>query len=60
MFEYVCEHVIPGCTTKVEAADTPEAAREKALEHLHQHHGMEYIDGPTSEKISLAIVPVQR
>lgn len=59
MFEYVCEHIVPGCTTK-ELGDTREAAREKALEHLRRHHDMDYIDGPTSDKITLAIVPLQR
>jgi predicted small metal-binding protein len=59
MFEYVCDHVIPGCTTK-ETGETPEAVREKALEHLEKNHDMAYIDGPTLDKISLAIVPMQR
>ena len=43
MFEFVCDHIVPGCTTK-ERGDTPEAVREKALKHLHDHDGFEYID----------------
>jgi len=56
MFEYVCEHIVPGCTIKAQG-DTPERAREKAVAHLHEHHGMEYIDAPVSDKIDLAILP---
>ena len=43
MYEYVCEHIIPGCEHK-ERADTEARVAEKAREHLHEHHGMEYID----------------
>ena len=45
MFEYVCDHIVPGCTIKTQG-DTPERAREKAVAHLNEHHGMEYIDAP--------------
>jgi predicted small metal-binding protein len=55
MFEYVCDRLIPGCPHH-ETGDTPEAVREKALKHLHEHHGMEYIDGDTSSQLDSLIV----
>ncbi|HSJ72210.1 MAG TPA: DUF1059 domain-containing protein [Acidimicrobiia bacterium] len=59
MFEYLCDHVIPGCP-HTETGDTPEAVREKALKHLEEHHGMEYIDEGVNARINLAIVPFAR
>ena len=58
MFEYVCDRLIPGCSHR-ETSDTPEAVREKALNHLHEHHGTEYLDGTTASQISSLIVPTQ-
>ena len=58
MYEFVCDRLIPGCDHR-ETGDTPEAVREKAMKHLHEHHGMEYIDGDTSAKLDLVIVPIQ-
>ena len=47
MFEFICDKVIPGCTHK-ETGDTPERVREKALQHLHEHHDMSYLDAQAS------------
>ena len=55
MYEFVCDHIIPGCTVK-ERGDTPEAAREKAVEHLHEHHDMSYIDEPLLERINTVAI----
>ena len=55
MYEYVCDKIIPGCTYK-ERGDTSEAVREKAVAHLHEHHGMDYIDNPRFPDISVAVV----
>jgi predicted small metal-binding protein len=55
VFEFVCEHIVPGCPA-TERGDTPEAAREKALRHLHEHHDMSYIDDDLSKRIGEAIV----
>ena len=57
-YEYVCDHVVPGCKHR-ETGDTPEAVREKAIKHLHEHHGMEYLDGDSGSAQSLGIVPSQ-
>ena len=51
----MCEKLIPGCTHR-EEGDTPERVREKAIEHLHEHHGMEYIDDDFRSRLDLAIV----
>ena len=59
MFEYFCDHVIPGCTFK-DHGDTHEAAREKAIQHLHEGHGMEYIDDDMMERVNAAILFVRR
>lgn len=58
MYEFVCDHMIPGCTHR-ETGDTPEAVREKAIAHLHENHGMEYIDGGASSRVDEFIVPSQ-
>lgn len=55
MYEFVCDHIIPGCTHR-EQGDTPEAVREKAVAHLHEHHDMSYIDQAMLERLdTLAI-----
>jgi predicted small metal-binding protein len=59
MFEYLCDHFIPGCP-HTETGDTPEATREKALKHLHDDHGMEYLDEDAMARLNLAIVPFAR
>ena len=56
MYEYVCERLIPGCTYRSDG-ETPERVREKALEHLHEHHGMDYIDDDIRSRVNLAILP---
>jgi predicted small metal-binding protein len=58
MFEFLCDRVIPGCTHR-ETGDTPEAVRQKAIEHLHDHDGMEYLDRDTEARLSLAILPIE-
>ncbi|MFV2001082.1 MAG: DUF1059 domain-containing protein [Acidimicrobiia bacterium] len=55
MYEFVCEHVVPGCTTKI-AGETKEQAVEWAKDHVHEHHPMEYIDDETWRKIASEIV----
>jgi predicted small metal-binding protein len=55
VFEFICDHIVPGCTHK-ETGDTPEAAREKARAHLHKHHDMSYIDEPLMERIDTIAV----
>jgi len=58
MYEYVCEHVIPGCTTK-ELAETRKATLEKALVHLQEHHDIEHPDAGTLNAVNAAIVGVR-
>jgi hypothetical protein len=55
MFEYVCDRMIKGCSHR-ETGDTPEAVREKALIHLHEHHDMEYLDGSAAKQLDSLIV----
>ncbi|MFO7547651.1 MAG: DUF1059 domain-containing protein [Acidimicrobiia bacterium] len=55
MFEFVCDRIIPGCTHK-ESGDTVEEVRELARTHLHEHHGMEYLDESWEQRLGSAIV----
>jgi predicted small metal-binding protein len=57
MFEFICSRVIPGCEHK-ETGDTAERVREKAVAHLHEHHDLAYLDEPTEQRLSQAILPV--
>ena len=60
MYEFVCDKVIPGCTHKDLPCDTPEASRVQATQHLHEHHGMDYLDVGAKAKLGLAILRVPR
>lgn len=59
MYEFVCDHIIPGCTHK-ETAETEEAVRELAIKHLHEHDDMGYIDDDVSMKLQGAITFLAR
>lgn len=39
MFEFVCDHIVPGCTHK-EQAETREELLEKVEVHLREHHDL--------------------
>ena len=58
MYEFVCAHIFHGCTHR-ERSDTPEAVREKAIQHLHEHDGTNYIDGGFEAKLDDSIVYVR-
>jgi predicted small metal-binding protein len=58
VYEYLCQHVVQGCTTKI-SAETREQAVEGAKDHVHEHHPTEYIDDETWLRIAteLAVMP---
>lgn len=58
MFEYVCDHLIPGCTHR-ETGDTAEAVRDKAIIHLHEGHDLDRIDNDLSIRLNTVIVPLR-
>lgn len=58
MYEYVCEHVIPGCTAR-ELGDSRKATLEKALVHLQEHYDTEHPDAGTLNAVNAAIVGVR-
>ncbi len=58
MFGYVCDRFIPG-GSHCETVDAPAAVREMALEHLHQHQGLECLDGEAASQVDSLIVPSQ-
>lgn len=39
MFEFVCDHIVPGCTHK-EQAESKEDLLDKVEAHLREHHDM--------------------
>jgi len=59
MYEFICDHVVPGCTHK-ETGPTEAAVREKAIAHLHEHHDMDYIDEDAAGRIPAAIIRLPR
>ena len=58
MYEFVCTHIFHGCTHR-ERSDTPEAAGEKAIQHLHEHDGINDIDDDFETKLDDSIVYVR-
>jgi predicted small metal-binding protein len=44
-YEFACEHLFPGCTTKIEG-DTEEEVSRKATEHLRTHHAVDPVRQP--------------
>ncbi len=42
--EFACEHLIPGCTTRIEGGTQDEVAR-MAVEHLRTHHDANPVHG---------------
>lgn len=59
MYEFVCDRVIPGCFHK-ETAKTMEEAREKARQHLREHHRLETLEDSQQVKIDMAILGIHR
>lgn len=55
MYEYVCDHIIPGCDFKVRA-ETHEAMKQKAEKHLREHHNMDYLDKDILDRINNAAI----
>jgi len=58
MYEYICDHVIPGCTS-TELAESRQAAMEKAMIHLQEHHDIEHPDAATLNAMSAAIAGIK-
>ncbi len=58
MYEYICDHVIPGCTT-TELGKSRQAALEMALIHLKEHHDIEHPDAGTLNAVNAAIVGIR-
>lgn len=47
MFEFVCDHIVPGCTHK-ERDETKADLLEKAAAHLREHHEIDAHDDAVS------------
>ena len=59
MYEFLCDRVIPGCT-HTERAETEQDAKQAALKHLYEHHGIAELDDQQRVKIDMAIVGIHR
>jgi len=54
MYEFVFEHLFPGCTTNV-SGDSREEVHEKARRHVRDRHLLEGIDKGFDDRIGVAI-----
>ena len=45
MLEFVCDHLVPGCTHKDHAEREAELL-DRAVAHLKEHHNLDYHDEP--------------
>lgn len=50
MFEYVCDHLVPGCTHK-DRDETREKLLDRAAIHLREHHDLDHHDEPIAETL---------
>lgn len=46
MFEFACDHLIPGCTHKDESE---EKLRERAVAHFGEHHSLDHYNEPIDD-----------
>lgn len=50
MFEYVCEHIVPGCT-HTDKDESREKLMERVAVHLRQKHNLDYQADPIAETL---------
>lgn len=50
MFEFVCEHLVPGCTHK-DHAQKQEELLDRAVAHLKEHHNLDHRDQPYDDAV---------
>ena len=50
VYEFVCDHLIPGCTYK-DRDERNEEVLERALDHFRVHHTMHHFDEPLDETL---------
>lgn len=50
MFEYICDHVIPGCSHKDED-ESRESLTERAVAHLRDYHRVDPDHEPIAESL---------
>lgn len=48
MFEFVCDHLVPGCTHK-DHDERQEQLSDRAVSHLKEHHNLDYHDEPMDQ-----------
>ncbi len=61
VYEYVCDHIIPGCDFKART-ETHEAMEKEAEKHLREHHNMDYLDKDILQQVNKAgiwAIPMQ-
>lgn len=50
LFEFICDHIIPGCT-HVDRDEDRDKLLERAGEHLKDHHDLDYTREPIAETL---------
>ena len=50
MFEFVCDHIEPGCTHK-DQDEKQEELFDRAVAHLMEHHNLDYAHEPLAENL---------
>ena len=50
MYEFVCDHLVPGCTHK-DRDEKQQELLDRAVTHLQEHHNLDYHDEPMAESL---------
>ena len=50
MFEFICEHIVPGCSEK-DRDESREKLLERVAVHLREHHDLDHRDDRISEAL---------
>jgi predicted small metal-binding protein len=48
MFEFVCDHLVPGCTHQ-DKDESENELRERAAAHYREHHSLNHFNEPIDE-----------
>lgn len=50
MFEFVCDHIVPGCNHK-HRDEKREEVLDQAVVHLKEHHNLDHRDDPVAKAL---------
>lgn len=59
MFEFVCDHVVPGCSHK-DRDESREKLLERAAVHLREHHNLDHHDERIAQALkTTGVMPIR-